>query len=246
MKEIHLKGLVVFLFIWCTALTLLLLGMAQAPGGLEQAKINVIQEAAGSVVGVHIYEGGFLLGSGSGVIYKTEGGSSYIVTNNHVVEGGAAFEVVTLNNSSFEAQLLGTDPYTDLALLRVEGFYVGEALPFGHTEELRLGQTVIAIGNPLGIEFAGTITSGIVSGHNRMITHMAGYGQLWEVPALQSDVTLNPGNSGGALINLAGEVVGINTWKFIGEDIDGMSFSIPTYVVLPVIADLEAYGFVQR
>ena len=120
---------------------------------------------------------------------------------------------------------------------------------FGNTEDLKIGQTVIAIGNPLGLDFAGYLaTSGIVSGKDRVISvdlNGDNYDD-WEMTVLQTDTAINPGNSGGALINLDGKVVGINSMKIATSSVEGMSFSIPTYVALPIIADLEAYGEVRR
>jgi len=217
----------------------------------EEAQISAIEQVSQAVVGVingrisSLNAGG----EGSGVIYRVEDGNTYIVTNEHVVAGADFIEVVMPDESRFMAELLGSDIYTDLAVLRLNDFEADTVAVFGNTEDLQIGQTVIAIGNPLGLNFSGSATSGIVSGHGRTIPvdiGTVGNQQRWEMTLLQTDAAINPGNSGGALINLNGEVVGINSMKIASNKIEGMSFSIPTYVALPVIGELESYGEVNR
>ena len=231
----------------------------------EEEQIEAIDAALEAIVGVISTTnetGGFLgnfsiqqSGTGSGIVYATGDGNTYIVTNEHVINNATNIEVVFNNEEQvrLDAVLVGSDVYTDIAVLRVEGFEADVIAEFGRTEDLRLGQTVIAIGNPLGLDFAGSTTMGVVSGHDRNVSipimSTTGYYQNWSMTVLQTDVAINPGNSGGALINLAGEVVGINSMKIIQSmtnGIEGMSFSIPTYVALPIIEDLETYGEVTR
>lgn len=217
----------------------------------EEAQINAIERVSEAIVGVSNIAGGRLLGEGSGIIYRIANGNTYIVTNEHVIARGDSFEVVFNNEASKRAtaELVGSDVFTDLAVLRVRDYEAAIVAEFGNTEDLQIGQTVIAIGNPLGLEFAGSATSGIVSGHDRSVRIPITVGnrlQEWEMTVLQTDAAINPGNSGGALINLNGEVVGINSMKISSGIVEGMSFSIPTYVALPIIADLEMYGEVVR
>ena len=213
----------------------------------EEAQINAIERASSAIVGVINLKSTRAQGEGSGVVYRVENGDTYIITNEHVVNGGEGYEVVFADGERVKGQLIGSDPYTDLAVLKLAGFEAGTVAVFGRTEDLKIGQTVIAIGNPLGLNFAGSATSGIVSGHDRTVPIQIGSNhEEWEMTVLQTDTAINPGNSGGALINLCGEVVGINSMKISSTQIEGMSFSIPTYIVQPIIADIEEFGSVVR
>lgn len=214
----------------------------------EEARIEAINKVSPAIVGVVNFIRNTTQGEGSGIIYKTEGNDAYIVTNQHVVDNGDYFEVVFSNGERAEATLVGSDIYTDLAVLKVSGVEVETVAEFGNTEDLKVGQTVIAIGNPLGLDFAGSATLGIVSGQDRVIAvDLNGDNRDdWEMTVLQTDTAINPGNSGGALINLDGKVVGINSMKIATSSVEGMSFSIPTYVAIPIITDLETYGEVRR
>ena len=214
----------------------------------EDARIEAINKVSPAIVGVVNFARNTTQGEGSGIVYKKDGNDTYIVTNQHVVDGGDYFEVVFSNGERSEATLVGSDIYTDLAVLKVSGIEVEAIAEFGNTEDLKIGQTVIAIGNPLGLDFAGSATSGIVSGTDRVISvdlNGDNYDD-WEMTVLQTDTAINPGNSGGALINLDGKVVGINSMKIATSSVEGMSFSIPTYVAMPIINDLETYGEVRR
>ena len=227
----------------------------------EEAQMDAIETVAEAIVGIvsvtDYREGVFGLGlqqsgTGSGIVYAVREGHTYIVTNEHVIDKATHIEVVfnNENQTRLPAQLVGKDVYTDIAVLRIEDFEAEIVAEFGNTEQLRLGQTVIAIGNPLGLEFAGSATMGVVSGHDRHIPipilSTNGYAQNWIMTVLQTDAAINPGNSGGALINLSGEVVGINSMKITQSAVEGMSFSIPTYIALPIIESLENYGIVTR
>lgn len=214
----------------------------------ESERINAIDKVSPAIVGVVNFVQNRTQGEGSGIVYKTDGNDAYIVTNDHVVSGGDYFEVVFKNGDRAEATLVGTDIYTDLAVLKISDVEVEAVAEFGNTEDLKVGQTVIAIGNPLGLNFAGSATSGIVSGQDRAISVDLNSDGIddWEMTVLQTDTAINPGNSGGALINLDGKVVGINSMKIATSSVEGMSFSIPTYVAIPIINDLETYGEVRR
>lgn len=214
----------------------------------EEARIEVINKVSPAIVGVVNFAKNTNQGEGSGIIYKKDGNDAYIVTNQHVIDGGDYFEIVFSNGERTEATLLGSDIYTDLAVLKLSGVEVEAVAEFGNTEDLKIGQTVIAIGNPLGLDFAGSATSGIVSGKDRVISvDLNGDSKDdWEMTVLQTDTAINPGNSGGALINLDGKVVGINSMKIATSSVEGMSFSIPTYIAQPIINDLETYGEIRR
>lgn len=227
----------------------------------EEAQMDAIDAVAEAIVGiVSITEnqGGLFdlglqqTGTGSGIVYAVRDGNTYIVTNEHVIDRATSIEVVFNNEEQTRvpATLVGKDVYTDIAVLRIENFEATTIATFGETGQLRLGQTVIAIGNPLGLEFAGSATMGVVSGHDRSVSipilSTNGQVQNWAMTVLQTDTAINPGNSGGALINLAGEVVGINSMKITQSAVEGMSFSIPTYIAVPIIESLESYGIVSR
>ncbi len=174
-------------------------------------------------------------GSGSGVIISDDG---YIVTNNHVVEGATEIVVILSAGEEYTAKLVGSDSKTDLAVLKIDA----EALTYaklGTSSELRVGETAIAIGNPLGQEFAGTTTQGIISGLNRTITI-----DNKTMNLIQTDAAINPGNSGGALCNEHGEIVGINTAKISSSQYEGIGFAIPIDDAKPIIEDLIANGYV--
>jgi len=174
-------------------------------------------------------------GLGSGVILSQDG---YIVTNNHVIEGADRLEVTLNDNSTYNARVIGTDPVTDVALIKIsaEGLHV---IPMGNSDDLRIGQWVLAVGNPFG--FTSTVTAGIVSAKARgMGGNAQRRGTMGIESYIQTDAAVNPGNSGGALVNTAGELVGINTaiYSETGSYV-GYSFAIPTSIVSKVVSDLK-------
>jgi serine protease Do len=187
-------------------------------------------------------------GSGSGVIYKTDNQYAYIVTNHHVIEGADEIEVQLSDDSVLKAKLLGTDLFSDLAVLRVDGSQINSTIEMGNSDVLKVGEPVIAIGNPLGLMFAGSVTQGIVSGKQRTIPqdfNMDGRPD-WQAEVIQTDAAINPGNSGGALINMDGQLVGINSMKINQEAVEGIGFSIPINTARPIINELEKTGQVKR
>lgn len=184
------------------------------------------------------------VGLGSGVIISADG---YIVTNNHVIDGAERLEVTLNDNRNFEATIVGTDPVTDLALIKIENAADSlHVIPMGNSEDLRVGQWVLAVGNPFG--FTSTVTSGIVSAKARNISSTVGGGTGGGIEAyIQTDAAVNQGNSGGALVDLAGKLVGINTAIYSRTgNYAGCSFAIPTSIVQKVVDDLRRYGTVQR
>lgn len=215
---------------------------------------KAVDKAVHSVVGITNLQGGNFwsqtneAGTGSGVIYKKEGQYAYIVSNHHVVEGASALEVTLSDGTKLEAELLGSDIWTDLAVLRIRSDQIETVAEFGNSDALKLGEPVIAIGNPLGLEFAGSITQGIISGLERTVPLDFDEDGLadWNAEVLQTDAAINPGNSGGALVNIAGQVVGINSMKIAQEQVEGIGFSIPINIAIPIIEDLERDGEVRR
>lgn len=187
-------------------------------------------------------------GTGSGVIYKKEGDTAFIVTNYHVIEGAQQLEVTLADGTKEPAELLGGDVWTDLAVLTISGANVNKVAEFGDSEALKIGEPVIAIGNPLGLEFSGSVTQGVVSGLERAIPVDLNGDMVndWQAEVLQTDAAINPGNSGGALVNIAGQVIGINSMKIAESAVEGIGLSIPINTAQPIIEDLEAFGEVKR
>lgn len=187
-------------------------------------------------------------GSGSGVIYKVDGNKAYIVTNYHVVENAKQLEVTLADGTKENAELIGSDIWTDLAVVSIPSKNVEAVAEFGDSDVLKQGETVIAIGNPLGLDFYGSVTTGVISGKERSVpVDLNGDGYVdWETEVLQTDAAINPGNSGGALVNIAGELVGINSMKIAESTVEGLGFSIPINTVIPIIEELEQHGEVKR
>ncbi|PFP15279.1 serine protease [Bacillus sp. AFS073361] len=187
-------------------------------------------------------------GTGSGVVYKKAGGKAYVVTNHHVVEGAAKLEVSFSDGTKIPAKLLGSDVWTDLAVLEVDAAKIKKVAEFGDSDRLKIGEPVIAIGNPLGATFSGSVTQGIISGLKRTIPVDINQDGIidWNAEVLQTDAAINPGNSGGALINIAGQLVGINSMKIAQNAVEGIGLSIPINSARPIIDDLERFGSVKR
>jgi serine protease Do len=177
--------------------------------------------------------------TGSGVIWDKEG---HIVTNYHVVEGADRLVVSLVDGNQEEATVVATDPRTDLAVIKIKVDRKVTPAKFGNSDKLVVGQEVVAIGNPLGLRFARSVTAGVVSGLNRIITSEEGF----VFHLIQTDAAINPGNSGGALVDLNGQVVGINTIKIVVPGFEGMGFSIPSKQVGMVVNDLLKNGRVLR
>lgn len=184
-------------------------------------------------------------GSGSGVIFQKNGNTAYIVTNNHVVEGATKLEISLYNGTKTTAKVVGTDALTDLAVLQIDGKYVNYTAEFGDSSTLRPGDQVYAIGNPLGLDLSRTVTQGIVSATNRSISVPTSAGN-WETTVIQTDAAINPGNSGGALINPAGQVIGINSLKISESGVEGLGFAIPSNDLIPIVNQLIKNGKIER
>jgi serine protease Do len=184
-------------------------------------------------------------GTGSGVIFKKEGDAGYVITNNHVIEGAESIEVTLFNGEKVPAELVGTDALTDIAVLKIAAEHVTVVAEMGDSASLRTGENVIAIGNPLGEEFSRTVTQGIVSGVDRTIDVTTSEGN-WALNVIQTDAAINPGNSGGPLINMSGEVIGINSLKISQNGVEGLGFAIPSNELMPIVEDLMKNGKVQR
>lgn len=184
-------------------------------------------------------------GSGSGVIFKKTNAAAYVVTNNHVIEGASKIEISLHNGEKTTAELIGTDALTDLAVLKIDPKYADNVLEFGDSSTLRAGDQVLAIGNPLGLEFSRTVTQGIVSAVDREISVSTSAGD-WDLNVIQTDAAINPGNSGGALINMSGQVIGINSLKISESGVEGLGFAIPSNDVVPIVNEIIKSGQISR
>ncbi|WP_100406059.1 S1C family serine protease [Bacillus solitudinis] len=184
-------------------------------------------------------------GMGSGVIFDKREEGAFIVTNHHVIEGATDIEVSLYNGEKVKAELIGSDALTDLAVLKINPEHVTATLAFGDSSQLRSGDTVLAIGNPLGLDLSRTVTQGIVSGVDRTINVSTSAGE-WELDVIQTDAAINPGNSGGALINTQGQVIGINSLKISENGVEGLGFAIPSNELLPIINEIIEHGQIER
>lgn len=189
-------------------------------------------------------------GEGSGAIYKKDGKFAYVVTNNHVVEGAEKLEVILANGTRVEGELVGADTYSDLAVIKIAGDDITTIGQFADSASLTLGEPAIAIGSPLGSQYANSVTEGIVSGLSRTVTSTNEYGQTISTNAIQTDAAINQGNSGGPLINIQGQIIGINSSKITLSRsqvaVEGMGFAIPSNDVIAIIKQLEENGQVIR
>ena len=202
---------------------------------------EVYSKVSPSIVGVVQYQYSTSIeaaGEGSGIIISKDG---YILTNAHVVEGSDAIKVVLYNSEEYEAEIIGKDTRTDIAVLKIDADNLTPA-ELGDSAGVEVGETVYAIGNPGGLTLQSSFTSGIISGVNRVITTSE---SSYSMTVLQTDAAINPGNSGGALVNEYGQVIGITNSKLISTSYEGIGFAIPTAEALPVMQDLMAYGYVS-
>ncbi|WP_018932028.1 S1C family serine protease [Gracilibacillus lacisalsi] len=215
---------------------------------------SAVEKVSDAVVGVSniqqisLWEESDAAGTGSGVIYKKDDEYAYVVTNNHVVEGAQEVEVILTNGEHVAANVMGTDALTDLAVLRIPSEQVSTVAELGSSDDLTVGDTAIAIGNPLGQEFAGSVTQGIISGLDRSVdVDLNSDGQPdWTTNVIQTDAAINPGNSGGALINTNGQVIGINSMKIAQSTVEGIGFAIPINDAKPIVEQLETGNEVKR
>ncbi|HQU58228.1 MAG: trypsin-like peptidase domain-containing protein [Phaeodactylibacter sp.] len=202
--------------------------------------VTTSKKVTAAVVNINtLSASGYRVSAGSGVIISSDG---YLITNHHVVEDGSTYEITFSDKHKMEATLVGTDPTTDLALLKVPARDL-RPLEYGNSDEVEVGQWVLAVGNPFNL--SSTVTAGIVSAKARNINILRSSYSIESF--LQTDAVVNPGNSGGALVNEQGELIGINT-AIISESggYEGYSFAIPSNLVRKVIRDIREFGSVQR
>lgn len=182
------------------------------------------------------------IGSGSGAIYKIENDEVYVITNAHVIKDGTGVNITFADQTTETGTIVGYDSLTDLALIKVKTDSKVEAFTIGDSSLVNKGEYVIAMGSPLGVQYQGSVSGGLISGTNRTVSSS----QDWDMTVFQIDAAINPGNSGGPLINMAGELIGINSMKISDTEVEGFGFAIPVNEVIPIVSQLEQNGKVVR
>ena len=211
----------------------------------EENKLkNAINNVYDSVLYIESYKDDKLISSGSGFIYKIND-KAYLITNNHVIEESDSIKVFNSDNEETNAQMVGSDIYSDIAVLSIDKKYAKKSVKLGNSGKVELGDQVFTVGTPIDKKYLNTITTGIVSGLNRKVKVTLSNGN-YLIDAIQTDAAINPGNSGGPLVNLNGEVIGINSMKSEETDIEGISFSIPINDVKDVINKLEKGNKIEK
>lgn len=213
---------------------------------VEVTETNTIKSSISKVydatILVEVYKKGVLASSGTGFVYKKDDKNGYIITNHHVIESaiGNKGEIRVTNNNgqTVVATLKESDEYADLAVLVIDKEAVMQVAEIGNSSNSEIGDTLFTVGSPLGSEYMGTVTRGILSGKNRMITVSLTSGSF-VIEAIQTDAAINPGNSGGPLCNMNGEVIGVNSLKLVQDEIEGMGFAIPIELAMPMVEHLE-------
>ena len=186
---------------------------------------------------------------GSGVIYKKNGKDAYLVTNTHVINGASKVDIRLADGTKVPGEIVGSDTFSDIAVVKISSEKVTTVAEFGDSSKLNVGETAIAIGSPLGSEYANTVTQGIISSLNRNVSLKSQDGQAISTKAIQTDTAINPGNSGGPLINIQGQVIGITSSKIAsngGTSVEGLGFAIPSNDAQNIIKQLESDGKVTR
>ena len=199
-----------------------------------------------ATVTIQNYQGNTIASSGSGFIYKKDDRYGYIMTNHHVVNKSSKLIVTLSNDEQIEGTVLGSDQYLDLAIVRIDAKYVTQVAIIGNSESTNVGDTIFTVGTPVGYEYRGTVTRGTLSGKNRMVSVSVTNSEDWMMKVLQIDAAINPGNSGGPLLNVNGEVIGINSLKLVEDTIEGMGFAIPIEYAMNYVEILEQGKTIER
>ena len=208
-----------------------------------------VEKAYNTAVMVKTFNNNRVKGSGSGFIYKIEGDSAYIMTNHHVIDGGNKWTIITSTDDEIEGKVLGSDEYLDIAIIKVSKKDYMEIVSIkGDDKEINRGDTVFTIGAPVGYEYRGTVTNGIISGINRLV-EVSVKNSLqgdYVMEVIQTNAAVNPGNSGGPLFNASGEVVGVISMKLVENSIEGMGFAIPIEYAMSHVSKLEKGEKIER
>lgn len=260
-KNIFLIIIIVLVIVICILVTMLLTGsgiinmktketVVSSKTVEEQSDLKeAISEVYNAVVYIQVEKGNTInvsqVTAGSGFVYRKNEKDAYILTNNHVISGANKIAVTYIDGSEVSASVVGSDEFTDVAVLKVDAKTVLEVAELGDSDSSELGDTVFTVGAPLGKDYMGTITKGIVSGKSRMVEVSLDSGK-YLIETLQTDATINSGNSGGPLCNILGQVIGINSSKLVGDGVEGMGFSIPINSVNAIIDKLEKGQTIER
>lgn len=217
----------------------------------EEAMEDAIESIFDAVLCIEVInDSGDVLSTGTGFVYDKDDKYGYVLTNAHVVKSGSNIQATLSNNNVITLTILGTDTYLDLAVLRMDAKDVLKVASIGTSENTKVGNTVFTVGSPMGASYAGTVTKGILSGKDRIIeTSNSGSSSTSEsyiVKVLQTDAAISPGNSGGPLVNLAGDVIGINSLKLVDDEVEGMGFAIPIEDAMNYVDYLEQGKAIQR
>lgn len=220
----------------------------------ENSIADSVAKVYDATVTVTTYKDKSAVSTGTGFVYKISGSTAYVITNNHVVSGGDSAKVTYSDGTTADTKILGGDTYADIAVLTVASSSIKQVATIGKTENLRLGDTTFAVGAPLGNTYSGTVTKGIISGKDRLVeVSFSGTTSDYYMKVIQTDAALNPGNSGGPLCNINGEVIGVNSLKLTQEqtstssyNVEGMGFAIPIEDALYYADLIEEIGSVKR
>ena len=209
---------------------------------------NAVKKIYDAVVVVESYQKDKLLSTGTGFVYKKNNGKAYIMTNNHVVTNSDKVKVLFTNGEKIETTLVGTDTYSDIAVLTIKDSNNIISATMGTSSKLNIGDTVFTVGSPEGSDYAGTVTKGILSGKDRLVAVALSNTQSsdYYMKVLQTDAAINPGNSGGPICNINGEVVGITNMKLVDNSVEGMGFAIPIEDAIEYAKTIEETGKVAR
>ena len=241
-KTINVSAIILAFFIGAIAMYLVILKYpltASNENGASLISKNVtitdtgiadaVDKLYDSVVVVGAYKEGTLSSSGTGFVYKTEGNKAYIITNHHVIDSASSVKVMFTNDSIENVEVVASDKYADIAVLRIDKDKIISVAELGSSESARAGDTVFTIGGPLANEYSWTVTRGILSGKDRLVeVNVSNTGSAdWVMSVIQTDASINSGNSGGPLANANGEVIGVTNMKLVSSGVEGMGFAIP-------------------
>lgn len=213
----------------------------------ETSIAGAVDKVKDGVVVVISYKDNTKISTGTGFIYKKEGNKSYIMTNNHVVSGADTVKLILDDGETIDASIVGKETYSDIAVLSTNSNKVKKALNMGNSSNSKVGDTVFTVGSPMGETYRGTVTKGTLSGKDRLVeVSFSGNTSDYYMKVLQTDAAINPGNSGGPLLNINGDVIGVNSLKLVENEIEGMGFAIPIEDALNYAQTLETGSAVER
>lgn len=206
-----------------------------------------VEKIYDSAVMIKNYKNNKVSGTGSGFIYKVDDKYAYIMTNHHVIDGGTKWTIITSLDKEIEGIVLGSDEYLDLAVIRINKESDMAAVAIGELKDAKLGDVVFTVGSPVGYEYRGTVTNGIISGLDRLVeVSVNSTSEDWVMEVIQTNAAVNPGNSGGPLVNAKGEVIGVISLKLVEDSIEGMGFAIPIDYAMSHVETLESGKKIER